>query len=65
MDYFFTALGLMLVLEGLPYFAFPEKMQAVLRQISEMPPEKLRSFGFISILIGLFICYMVKRVIFT
>ncbi len=65
MDYFLTALGLMLIIEGVPYFAFPEKMQSVLREVTELPPEKVRSFGFVSILIGLLICYLVRRVIFT
>ncbi len=65
MDYFLTALGLMLIIEGVPYFAFPEKMQSVLREVTELPPERVRSFGFVSILIGLLICYLVRRVIFT
>ena len=56
-----TLIGLLMVVEGLPYFAFPEKMQALMRQIEEMNPDHLRLVGLVSTLIGLVICYIAQR----
>ena len=61
MKLFVTVIGLLMVLEGLPYFAFPEKMQAFMRQIEEMNPDHLRLIGLVSTLIGLLICYVTQR----
>ena len=51
---------MLMIVEGLPYFAFPEKMKFWLQKIFEMPDEALRKFGFIIMLIGLFIVYLGK-----
>ncbi|RKX62184.1 MAG: DUF2065 domain-containing protein [Thermodesulfobacteriota bacterium] len=56
-----TLLGLLMVVEGLPYFAFPEKMQALMRQIEKMNPDHLRFVGFILTLVGLVICYLAQK----
>ncbi len=61
MKIFIIAIGLVLVFEGLPYFAFPEKMKEILRQIQEMPTDSLRIIGFISMSIGLLLCYLAQR----
>jgi len=61
MKFFLTVIGLVLVVEGLPYFAFPEKMQEIMAQIQEMEPSQLRIMGFISMIIGLVICYLVQK----
>ena len=37
-----TLIGLVLILEGLPYVASPEAMQRWLKQLAEMHPDKLR-----------------------
>ncbi len=61
MKLFITVLGLVMVMEGLPYFAFPEKMQVLIRQIEEMPPNYLRWMGLTLTLIGLTICYLAQK----
>ena len=61
MKLFVTLIGLLMVVEGLPYFAFPEKMQVLIRQIEKMNPDYLRLVGLISTLIGLVICYIAQR----
>ncbi|MBW2164368.1 MAG: DUF2065 domain-containing protein, partial [Deltaproteobacteria bacterium] len=61
MKLFVTLIGLLMVIEGLPYFAFPEKMQALMRQIEEMNPDHLRLVGLVSTLVGLVICYIAQR----
>ncbi|MCK4620469.1 MAG: DUF2065 domain-containing protein [Desulfobacterales bacterium] len=60
MEFFLCVLGMVMVIEGLPYFAFPERMKFWLQKIVEMPDETLRKFGFIIMLIGLFIVYLGK-----
>jgi len=61
MEFFLCVLGMVIIIEGLPYFAFPEKMKFWLQKIIEMPDETLRKFGLIIMLIGLFIVYLGKR----
>ncbi len=61
MKLFVTLIGLLMVVEGLPYFAFPEKMQALMRQIEKMNPDYLRLVGLVSTLVGLVICYIAQK----
>ncbi len=56
-----TVIGMVMVLEGLPYFAFPEKMQEYMKKMLEMSPAQLRVMGTISVLFGLFLCYLALR----
>ncbi len=60
MKFFLCVLGMVMVIEGLPYFAFPEKMKLWMQKIFEMPDEALRKFGFIIMLMGLFLVYLGK-----
>jgi uncharacterized protein len=52
---------MVLVLEGLPYAAAPDSMQGWLRKLSEVEPKHLRIVGIISMVIGLFLCWVVNR----
>jgi len=61
MDYFLTILGMVLIIEGLPYFTFPEKMKALMEKIPQMPTQWLRAFGLISTTIGLLIIYLSRH----
>jgi len=56
-----SLLGVVLVLEGLPYAAFPEPMQRWLKQMTVLPPRLLRVFGFLAIVTGLFLCYIAQQ----
>ncbi|MCK5187378.1 MAG: DUF2065 domain-containing protein, partial [Deltaproteobacteria bacterium] len=42
MEYFLTVLGMVLIVEGLPYFTFPEKMKSIMEKIPQMPTTWLR-----------------------
>lgn len=57
---FLTALALLLIFEGLMPFANPSKWQAALRSISELPPSKVRILGFVSMLAGLLLLYLLS-----
>ncbi|MBU4344110.1 MAG: DUF2065 domain-containing protein [Desulfobacteraceae bacterium] len=54
MKFFLCVLGMVMIVEGLPYFAFPEKMKLWVQKILEMPDSALRKFGFVLMLAGLF-----------
>ena len=53
-----TVLGMVLILEGLPYFAFPDKMKPWLKKLLETPDTALRGLGFGLMLFGLLIVYI-------
>jgi uncharacterized protein YjeT (DUF2065 family) len=50
---FIAALGLALILEGLPYFLGPEAVKKFVGKVLELPPSKLRFFGLTGIIAGL------------
>ena len=54
-------LGLVLILEGLPYAAFPEAMQNWLRQLQAASPVLLRTLGIAAVLLGLLLCFVAQR----
>jgi uncharacterized protein YjeT (DUF2065 family) len=60
MKLLFSLLGLVLVVEGLPYFAFPDKMKIWLKKVQELPDSRLRAIGFLSICVGLGLAYLFK-----
>ncbi|MFP4213041.1 MAG: DUF2065 domain-containing protein [Desulfohalobiaceae bacterium] len=57
---FLTALGLALILEGLAYFLFAERMPEVLRLLAEKEPSSLRRMSVLVILVGLFLIYLAR-----
>ena len=54
-------IGLILVLEGLPYAAAPETMQRWLRQLTALPSGQLRGIGLMSMLLGFAVLFFVRR----
>ncbi len=52
MTLFFSALALLLILEGIPYFAAPETARRVLAHLVMRPAGTLRAFGFAMIVAG-------------
>jgi uncharacterized protein YjeT (DUF2065 family) len=57
MKYFLCVLGMVFIIEGLPYFAFPEKVKAYLLKLQEMPTSTLRILGLSAIMSGLILVY--------
>jgi uncharacterized protein YjeT (DUF2065 family) len=53
--------GMVLVVEGLPYAAAPEKMRQWLLQLTTVDPKMLRIMGFVSMAAGIFICWLVQQ----
>jgi len=61
MKFFLCVIGMVMVVEGLPYFAFPEKMKFVIQKVIEMPDKALQKFGFVLIIIGISLVYLGKQ----
>lgn len=60
MDDLVTALGLVLVLEGLLYAAAPEGMKRLMAAGQVMSPAALRRGGLAAALCGLFVVWLVR-----
>ena len=63
MDYLLSVIGLVLVIEGIPYFAFPEQMKSVLSRVPQMPSGSLRAFGSAAIIAGLGLIYIARKLL--
>ncbi len=61
MKFFLCVIGMVMVVEGLPYFAFPVKMKLVIQKVLEMPDRALQKYGFVLMLIGLFLVYLGRK----
>ena len=58
MKFFFCVMGMVMIVEGLPYFIAPHKMRQMVTMILQMPEGTLRRFGFFMMLAGLAIVYL-------
>jgi uncharacterized protein YjeT (DUF2065 family) len=54
-------IGLVLMVEGIPYFAFPGKMKKWMSILQEIPDSNLRAMGFVAMALGLLIAYFFKE----
>lgn len=60
MKLLFCLFGLVLVVEGLPYFAFPDKMKRWMKKIQEVPDSHLRVIGLVAMCTGLVMAYLFR-----
>lgn len=61
MELLLCVLGMVLVVEGLPYFGFPDKMKAMMSFIQEQDDSTLRIMGGSMMVIGLLIVFVARR----
>lgn len=61
MKLFILLIGLVLILEGIPYVAAPEAMREWLKKLSDINPGRLRSIGLLAMAIGLLIIFAVQK----
>ncbi len=59
-DTVLTALGLVLVIEGLTYALVPRQMQNMMRMLQERPPEQLRIMGTVVLGLGVLVVWLVR-----
>ena len=61
MKFFLVVIGMVMIIEGLPYFAFPQRMKAWIHKVLELPEKSLRTFGLVLMLVGLAMVYIGKQ----
>jgi uncharacterized protein len=61
MKFFLCLIGLLLIVEGVPYFAFPDRMKKWMAIIQETPDNQLRAIGLLAMCLGLLIVYLFLR----
>ena len=57
MKFFLSVIGMVLIIEGIPYFASPEGMKKLLIKIPQIPTRYLRVFGLTAVITGLALIY--------
>lgn len=57
LQFFLCVIGMVLILEGLPYFAFPEKLKSLYLKMLETSDTNLRMLGLLAMVIGLLLVY--------
>jgi uncharacterized protein YjeT (DUF2065 family) len=58
MKYFLCVMGMVFVVEGLPYLVFPDKIKSYLRKLTDIPDTTLRVIGSIVVVVGLLLVYL-------
>lgn len=61
MEFFLSVIGMVMVIEGIPYFAFPEKMKTIMQMAQLQPDNTLRIFGATLMAVGLIIVFVARR----
>ena len=62
MYFFLAVLGLVMIIEGLPYFCFPGHIKTIAEKIHEIDDSLLRFFGLALMLTGLLVIYISKKI---
>jgi uncharacterized protein len=57
MSLFISALGLVMIFEGIPYFCAPSQVKVFAQKISGISDQVLRAIGFALMIIGLTVTY--------
>ncbi|MDQ7781286.1 MAG: DUF2065 domain-containing protein [Desulfomonilaceae bacterium] len=60
MEFFLCVIGMVLVVEGMPYFLFPDKMKRMMHILLEQDDKTLRTYGAAIMLVGLLVVYMAR-----
>lgn len=58
-EIFLGSIGLLLIIEGLLYAVFPDRMKSLINKMTEMSNENLKWGGIASALLGLMIMWTV------
>lgn len=57
MSFFLCVMGMVMIVEGAPYFIFPERVKPWLEKIIETPDATLRRIGLGLMAVGLVLVY--------
>jgi len=61
MKLFLCVVGMVFIIEGLPYFAFPDKMKMIILKLMDIPESIMRTLGFSAMVTGLALLYFGTR----
>jgi hypothetical protein len=65
MEFWLCVIGMVMVIEGLPYFGFPDMMKQAMELVQQQDDFTLRVGGGILMLLGLTILYLARMVLFA
>jgi len=60
MEFLITILGVVLIIEGIPWFLSPPKIKKLFSQLFVLPDRTLRFYGLSMMLAGLLVVYLVR-----
>jgi len=60
MDFLVTVAGVVMIVEGVPWFLSPPRMKRLLFGFMGLPDRALRSMGLLLMLSGLLLVYLVR-----
>jgi uncharacterized protein YjeT (DUF2065 family) len=63
MNEFLTAIGLVLVIEGMCYALAPRRLKALMAMAERVPEETLRTGGLIALGVGFGLIWLARRVL--
>ncbi len=58
MDYFLSVLGMVFIIEAVPYMAFPSKVKVFARYVESVPDKTLQIIGILAACAGLAVIYL-------
>jgi len=58
MKFFLCVLGMVMIVEGLPYFAAPDKMKYWVQKVVATPDGSLRRLGLVLMVLGMSLMYI-------
>ncbi|MFC1835253.1 DUF2065 domain-containing protein [Thermodesulfobacteriota bacterium] len=61
MEFFLCVIGMVFVIEGLPYFGFPDRMKELMAVLHEQDDSTLRIMGGILIAAGVVIIFFARK----
>jgi hypothetical protein len=60
MEYLISVFGVVLIIEGIPWFLSPAKIKKLFNQLLLLPDRTLRCYGLSMMLVGLLVVYLVR-----
>jgi uncharacterized protein len=63
MNYFLSVIGMVFIVEAVPYILFPGKVKTFAQFVHAVPDSKLQAAGIIAAFAGLLIIYLGRQVI--
>ena len=63
MDYFLSVIGMVFIVEAVPYILFPAKVKTFAQFIHTVPNSKLQATGIIAAFTGLLIIYLGRHAV--